>query len=616
MRLVTLFISCIAVSACAGRPGMLRPSVDDAIAIYEVQGSGPESPLVNRRVIVTGIVSGDFQRHDADTQNQLGGFFLQDETGDGDPATSDAVFVLDHPDARDVNVGDRLLVAGRVVEQNGETQVAADWVEVIGRGAVTPGDVQLPAISATTNGDGVTAANLEAWEGMLVRFPQPLTVVDAYNLERDGSLTLSAAGRIETYTNRARPDRSAYRSHRDDVARSVLRLDDGSDREFQSPPRYLFPYESESALDTLRLGDEVTGLSGNLRSDRSGAWRVMPAADPEFSRRPSRSGALPLQRGATRVMSLNALNFFTTADTGQDRCGPLGNSGCRGADSIAELERQRSKLVTAILAASADIVGLMEIENNARRSLAGIVDALNAKTNSDDWAYVDTGVLGSDAIRVGLVYNRRRVSVSGRYAVLDSSIDTRFNDQKNRPTLAQTFESNDKGGRLTVVVNHLKSKGSNCDELGDPDTGDGQGNCNVTRTQAALALADWLAGDPTASGDADVLIIGDLNAYLREEPVQALEAAGYVNLVDRFVGPGAYSYVFRGEFGALDHALASPSLLPQVVAAAEWHINADEPPMLDYNLDRGRDPQIFAADAPFRASDHDPVVIDLVLAPR
>lgn len=613
--LVRLFIVSL-VSACADHPVATRPSVQDAIAIYALQGSGEESPLLNRRVAVTGIVTGDFQRHDANEQNQLGGFFLQDEAGDGDAGTSDAVFVVDNARAPDVRVGDRLLVAGQVVEQGGETRIVAEWIEVIGAGAVAPTDVRLPAGSATTTGDGAVVADLEALEGMLVRFPQTLVVVDAYGLERDGSLTLSADGRIETFTNREQPNRSAYRSHREHVTRSTLLLDDGLDVEYQSPPRYLFPYKSDHAGDALRLGDEVTGLAGNLHVGRGGTWRVMPAADPSFHRGAMRPDAPAPQPGAIRVMSFNALNFFTTPDAGQDSCGPLGRSGCRGAGSVAELERQRSKLATAILAASADIVGLMEVENNARSSLDDIVSALNERSAGDEWAYVDTGVLGSDAIRVGLVYKRQRVRVAGRHAVLDSSIDARFNDQKNRPALAQTFEPKDRGGRLTVAVNHLKSKGSNCDELGDPDTGDGQGNCNVTRTQAARALADWLAGDPTASGDADVLIIGDLNAYLREDPVRALEAAGYANVVDRFVGAGAYSYVFRGEFGALDHALASPSLLPQVAAAAEWHINADEPPVLDYNLDRGRDPRVFDADAPFRASDHDPVLVDLVLTLR
>ncbi len=75
-----------------------------------------------------------------------------------------------------------------------------------------------------------------------------------------------------------------------------------------------------------------------------------------------------------------------------------------------------------------------------------------------------------------------------------------------------------------MVVNHLKSKGSDCDGIGDPDTGDGQGNCNLTRMAAAQAMVDWLATDPTGSGDPDFIIMGDLNSYAMEDPIDAILA--------------------------------------------------------------------------------------------
>jgi hypothetical protein len=164
---------------------------------------------------------------------------------------------------------------------------------------------------------------------------------------------------------------------------------------------------------------------------------------------------------------------------------------------------------------------------------------------------------------------------------------------------------------LTVIVNHLKSKGSSCESDGDPNLGDGQGNCNQTRTNAAVAIADWVATDPTASNDPDVLIIGDFNAYTREDPLTALKNAGFTNLLD--AKSDAYSFAFDAQAGALDHAIASASLAPQVVETIEWHINADEPTLLDYNLEHGRDPALFDPDSPYRASDHDPVIIGLDL---
>jgi len=132
------------------------------------------------------------------------------------------------------------------------------------------------------------------------------------------------------------------------------------------------------------------------------------------------------------------------------------------------------------------------------------------------------------------------------------------------------------------------------------------------RTSAAEALVNWLATDPTSSGDSDFLIIGDLNAYAMEDPVEAILSSGYADLVNTFVGSGyssgAYSYSFEGQAGYLDHALASPDLIPFVVSTAVWHINADEPAALDYN---DYNPLILYQPDEFRASDHDTVLVGL-----
>ena len=117
-----------------------------------------------------------------------------------------------------------------------------------------------------------------------------------------------------------------------------------------------------------------------------------------------------------------------------------------------------------------------------------------------------------------------------------------FIDTLNRPSLAQTFTQVPNGKRLTVVVNHLKSKGSDCDAVSDPDTGDGQGNCNITRTKAAAALVQWLAGDPTGAGDPDVLVIGDMNSYAMEDPITTIASAGYT---DRWYARGRRRLLLR-----------------------------------------------------------------------
>jgi predicted extracellular nuclease len=385
-----------------------------------------------------------------------------------------------------------------------------------------------------------------------------------------------------------------------------------------TPVRYL---DAGSAPGySIRLADEVTNIVGNLRYSRgSGSrgtegYRLMPTEAVVFESANPRS-AMPVIVGALRVAAFNAHNLFSTIDSGPDICGPAANLDCRGANNIVELERQVEKLVTAVAATDTDIVGLVEIENNADASLRLVVDALNALLGAGTYDYVDTGTIGEDAIKVGILYRPGAVDLVGPPAILDSGVDARFNDQRSRPVLAQAFSLRSSGARLTVAVAHLKSKASACDSDGDPNIGDGQSNCNLTRTNAALALADWLASDPAGSGDADALLIGDLNAYLFEDPLTALKAAGYLSLLEDRIGAEAYSFVFDGQRGAMDHALASPSLAPQVADIAEWPINADEPRVLDYNLEPPRDPNLFNASSPYRSSDHDPLIIGLDLTP-
>jgi predicted extracellular nuclease len=293
-------------------------------------------------------------------------------------------------------------------------------------------------------------------------------------------------------------------------------------------------------------------------------------------------------------------------------CGPSADLDCRGADSSAELTRQLDKLLNALEALSPDIAGLMEIENDPTGSLQLLVDALNADLGAGTYAFLNTGTIGTDAIKPAFIYKPARVERVGTFALLTSAVDPLFIDGTNRPSLAQTFLEKATGAKFTVIANHFKSKGSDCDDVGDPDLGDGQGNCNLTRSNAAAALLSWIVSDPTDSNDPDYLLIGDLNAYANEDPVEILKQGQLTSLIDAFGGAAAYSYQYRGQSGSLDHAFATDAMVSQITGAAEWHSNADEPGVLDYNLEFKTDDPYNAND-PFRSSDHDPLVIGVSL---
>jgi uncharacterized protein len=113
-----------------------------------------------------------------------------------------------------------------------------------------------------------------------------------------------------------------------------------------------------------------------------------------------------------------------------------------------------------------------------------------------------------------------------------------------------------------------------------------------------------------SAGDPDVMVIGDLNAYGAEDPVFTLTAAGLVDQPLRFDAT-PHSYVFDGEKGTLDHGLATASLSARVVGAVHWHVNADEPSVIDYITDF-KTQDLYTPTA-YRSSDHDPVLIGIDL---
>ena len=567
------------------------------VPVHAVQGSGDSSPLEGSTVTVRGVVTGDFQDYGSGGHGRLGGFYIASLEPDGNPASSEGVFVFEMGrQLLDVVPGQVVDVDATVVEHFGETQLAATAVRAVGTARYEPVVVELPE------------ANLERFEGMLITIPAPLTIADNRNLGRFGELLLVAGDRPYQFTNGNAPDPGRFTQYRERLAERTLLLDDGHRRE---GPRDN-PYASGDVPP--RAGNTISGLTGNLRWSRgsggrgNSGYRLMPTETVEIEPRNPRPAA-PARAGGLRVASLNLLNLFSGLDEGDPRCGPKGDRRCRGANTPRELERQLDKIVATFREMDADIVGVMEIENNADASLKLLRSALGSA--GLDYEFVDTGTIGEDSIKVGLLYRPAAVDTLGDFSLLTGTVDRRFDGERNRPVLAQTFVDKASDVRLAVLVNHLKSKGSDCDAVNDPNRGDGQGNCNRTRTRAAATLADWSAGPIAETANGNVLIIGDLNAYLREDPVRVIEKGGFVNLLDREIGDAAYSFVYNGQAGALDHAFASPKLAPRVRQARVWHVNADEPSLYDYNLDFDRNPRLFEPATPWRASDHDPVIVDI-----
>ncbi len=584
-----------------------------AASIMSIQGSGATSPRVGQIVVTSGVV----------TRIVGNGFFIQDLVGDGDPATSDGLFVFTGTTVFPaVAVGSLVQVQGAVSEFAAGSGMAAapltqianpTAVSLLGTGyTLAPVAVTLPVAPGTS---------LEPFEGMLVRIDTPLTVQANELQARFGLLVLGAGGRHENPTNRHRPNSPQAIALAELQSRSRILLDDGSSAQNPNPTPYF------GAAGMPRVGDTVQGLVGTLDAGPSGSsaaslglYRLQPTTAPSFAASNPRPRALAgFDNDKLKVAGMNVLNYFTTFTNGQTADGQTGQGctvgasasagNCRGANNLAEFQRQRDKIVRAIAGLDADVVGLMEIQNNGNVAAQNLVDALNAQVRSGPWAVapLPAAGTGSDAIRLAMIYKPAKVTpVGGAFSDIDPV--------NNRPTLAQTFQVAG-GQRFTYFVNHLKSKGGCPSGSGpDADQGDGQGCWNATRLAQAQRLRTFVAQVQASSGVNDVLLMGDFNAYGQEDPIFEFTSNGFVDQALRF-NPLAYTYVFDGYSGRLDHAITNAGFSPRVVRTALWPINADEQIAYDYNLEFKQPlcatcaPDPANRLDPFRSSDHDPILV-------
>lgn len=580
-------------------------------SVHEIQGSGA-SAAITGPVTTQGIVVGDYQ-----DSSSLRGIYLQGADADADPQTSEGIFVFTGATPLlDVGVGDLVQVEGTAEEFASQTQLGAvTSIRVCSTGnTVTPTTVNLPLATAT---------DLERFEGMLVTLPQTLTVTDTFTLGRFGDVELSSGGRLPVPTAVAAPGAPAAVVAAQNAVNRIL-VDDATQTQNADPIVFARGGQPLSASNTLRAGDTATGTVGVLTQTPAAAsidvaYRVRPigalGGNVGFVAANARPSTAPDVGGDLRVVGMSLGNLFDSFDS----CYPTFTANsCRGADSATELTRQTAKIVSAIVATDPDVLGVTELENDGSdgdSSIAFLVAGLNLATAPGTFAYVDTGgPLGTDAIRQGFVYKPATVTPVGAPAVLDSTAFVNGGDPipRNRPSIAQAFEDATTGSRFVVDVNHLKSRGTACST---PDAGDGQGECNEVRTNAMEALLEWLGTDPTGAGDTDILVLGDLGSYAMEDPIAVATQAGYTDLISTFEGADAYSWSLGGEWGSLSHALGSASMTSQVTGVATFHINADEPSILDYNVEfksAGHVTSLYAPD-PFRSSNQDPVVIGLDL---
>jgi 5'-nucleotidase len=616
-------------------PNPVTPPTAKAIA--EIQGNGAASPLVGSSVTTRGKVTAAYPT------GGFAGYYIQTPGTGGDltPAShsaSDAIFVFSSATAGSVQIGDYVEVTGAVSEYYGLTQLsvaAASDVKKLTEAA--------PEVKATGFALPADEAFRESLEGMLLTPQGPVTVADNFSLNQYGEIGLAGGTTALEQPTAVAPFGSAEYTATvaANTARSI-KLDDGATTNFlKDATTKALPLPYLTPAEPVRVGSPVSFKTNVVLSYSNNSWKFQPLTEltpanadtvqPISFGASTRADAPAAVGGNLKLASFNVLNYFpTTGDqiagcrfyTDRDGNPITVKDGCnlRGAANAENFARQQDKIVTAITKSGADVVTLMEVENSAQfgknrdDALAKLVDSLNIETPGI-WDYVRTPanappLADEDMIRTAFIFKKAKAEPVGESIIHN---DTAAFASARKP-MAQVFKpvgaSDDK--KFIAIANHFKSKGS---AATPEDTDKGQGASNLARTAQAKSLLAFSEELQKSKGTDKVFLIGDFNSYAKEDPINVLTGAGYVNQDEKAKnadGSAKHSYLFGGLVGSLDHILASPGANAAVTGADIWNINSLESVALEYSRYNNNVTNYYAPDQ-FRASDHDPVVVGLNL---
>ncbi|HAS8487760.1 TPA: ExeM/NucH family extracellular endonuclease [Vibrio vulnificus] len=586
--------------------------------IGEVQGEAYSSPLIEsgytskEEYLVTGVVS-------AVATSLVKGFYLYDDNADGNVKTSDGIFVKTSGAVSKDMIGQQICVRAKVNEDYGMTTLlpAGNIWEVKNS---TPVEVTPVKLERIDSDDETFRSTLERLEAMPVVLVEDMDAAEG-NQDMRVSRTFSfdySAKRNNMVIAYKRPNPQPNQDH---VAGSdAAKAQTAQNKDYrivvesdEKPANGKIPYYPEFASDPhnnyIRINDSVVGMTGVLHYSYN-EFRLIPTANvtkANFVHNTPRTSSPVIKESygddgfTIKVATQNVLNYFNSPYGGHDN--QFGDN--RGAESQQEFERQQAKIVEAIYGLDADIVGLMEVENNGFGDFSAIrelLEAINAKYYKENYKdrfaresihnrYVFVGfdkngdqvldqfdTVGSDAITTGIIYRPSKVSViAGKVIPMPWQDAPMIVDADGKPvvdgkgelaesgknyqrnTVAATFRVLNTGKQLTVSVNHLKSKGSTCwdDYVGTKAVDDdAQGSCENFRVASTYHL-----GQEMAKIGGDQIVLGDMNSYAHEDPMlvltsnptkKALKAADYIKVGNKWQFNGEQGPVITQTFGFIN----------------------------------------------------------------
>lgn len=403
--------------------------------------------------------------------------------------------------------------------------------------------------------------DLKQYVGQTVEFDVPFYVCNNYN-----SITISPR-RIYSPTNQALPLSSEYSS--------ILSLNSQGTVTLSNAGGY------------HRLGERLHNLRVKVNSQTS---MSLVSCDWQGNTRAELEKGIDLEsinmRGEhTILVCCMNLEYYLVENLGTGY----------GPDNQSEHNKQRAKVSKALAKINADLYGFVEIEQG-QSALAELAADLTKNTGRRFTYINDGGSPGGSYTKAGYVYCSDVLEPHGSLRYNNEGVDNRKK--------TQAFREKATGEVFLYSVNHFKAK-SGKGSGDNADQGDGQGTFNGDRVREARSVLSHYETDSYYYGDKDILIMGDLNAYAKEDPIIVLHEGGMIDLHRAFHADSSYSYVFHGQAGYLDHALCNATLYPHVTGMVAYHINSDESD--SYTYDKSSDQTMF------RCSDHDPVLVGLRL---
>lgn len=575
-----------------------------ATPIAAIQGASHISPLLGRTVTAEGLV----------TAVSGQGFYLQDPVGDGNPATSEGIFV-EGSGHRPLKPGDRVRVTATVAESptGGPPTGLLDTrlvrptaVEVASQGNPLPAPVVIggyeggipSGVIISPTDQPVDLRNPAQARGN--RFSPDTDVLDFLESLENMRVTLRRPTAVSPSEHRgsgrsdffAIPEESSPQ-HARTAAGGILLRSGPDNLGNQNPDRIKIAFDPSlhrARIPDLATGDRLGDVSG-IMGYAYGAFQVSPVEPVQILERSGwRPEVTSLVRtpGQLAIASYNVLNL--------------------SADSSDERQRKLLGAQIARALRSPDIIALQEIQDASGERDDGVVDARPtlrelaravARAGGPVYAYVDVppangrpgGAPGGN-IRTAFFYDSSRVRLISHRSLTRSVLAAAGAPDpsafaESRDPLEGVFEF--RGQRITLINNHLTSRFGSTPVFGAVQPWVQAGETErAAQTRALHAYVRSLLDRDAATR---AVVLGDMNTFELTDDLSLIlpgDPPLLTNLISRVPEAQRYSYNFEGNSQTLDHILVTAKLAP-----------AAEVDLVHLNID-------FPSTRP--ASDHDPVV--------